>query len=50
MFCLLTGYTPAEVTYAHSDMTEKEVLVAKESVTNALGNKYSVTQSQYVEA
>ena len=49
MFCSLTGYSPDEVTYAPSSLTVGEILVAKESVKNALANKYSVTNSQYVE-
>ena len=50
LFCSLTGYTPDEVSYAPSSMTRGEILVAKESVKNALACKYAVTNSQYVEA
>ena len=49
LFCSLTGYSPDEVTYAPNSLTAGEILVAKESVKNALANKYAVTNSQYVE-
>lgn len=47
LFCLLTGYSPYEINFKPEQMTEKEFEVAKESVDNALKNKYSVTQSKY---
>ena len=47
LFCSLTGYTPDEVSYAPSSLSKGEILVAKESVKNALENKYEVTESQY---
>ena len=46
MFCLLTGYSPYDVSYV-STMDSKMAAVAKESVKNALKNKFSVTNSEY---
>ena len=48
MFCLLTGYSPYDVSYV-STMDSKMAAVAKESVKNALKNKFSVTNSAYTE-
>ncbi len=49
LFCSLTGYSPYEVTYAPNSLTAEEILVAKESVKNALNFKYVVVNSQYVD-
>ena len=49
LFCKLTGYTPDEVPFAPYKLTKGEVLVAKESVKNALRFSYLVTNSQYLE-
>lgn len=49
LFCKLTGYTPDEISFAPSKLTAGEILVAKESVKNALRFNYLVTNSQYVE-
>lgn len=49
LFCKLTGYTPDEITFAPNKLTAGEILVAKESVKNALRFSYLVTNSQYVE-
>lgn len=47
MFCTLTGYMPNEITYHPEEVDEKEFAVIIESVTNALTNPFSVTNSQY---
>ena len=50
MLCTVTGYAPSEVSYVPSGIPASEVAIAKESVQNALNNKFAVTQSQYKTA
>ena len=47
MFCAVTGYSPDEISYSPTDVDEKEEKVAKESVKNALKQKFSITNSKY---
>ena len=47
MFCTLTGYMPNEISYLPPNVDEKEGMVIRESVTNALRNPFAVTSSQY---
>lgn len=49
MFCVLTGYSPSEVLYRPDGIDEKHIAVAKESVENALKQKYSITNSKYTK-
>ena len=47
MFCTVTGYSPSEISYRPNDVDEKAEKVAKESVKNALKQKFAITNSQY---
>jgi hypothetical protein len=46
MFCSLTGYSVDDIAYAPVELDLTAIAVAKESVKNALANKYTVTVSQ----
>lgn len=50
MLCSITGYTPNEISFVPNGISASEVAIAKESVQNALNNKFAVTQSQYKTA
>jgi hypothetical protein len=43
MFCSLTGYTVDDITYVPAGLDEARISIAKDSVRNALANKYEVT-------
>jgi hypothetical protein len=43
MFCSLTGYTVDDITYVPDGLDETRISIAKDSVRNALANKYEVT-------
>jgi hypothetical protein len=43
MFCSLTGYTVDDITYVPDGLDEARISIAKDSVRNALANKYEVT-------
>ncbi len=47
MFCTLTGYMPNEISFLPPNVDEKEGMVIRESVTNALKDPFAVTNSQY---
>ncbi|MBQ7373497.1 MAG: DUF4886 domain-containing protein [Clostridia bacterium] len=49
LFCLLTNCNPHEMTFKLDEMTDGEFEVAKESVANALKQKYSVTNSKFTK-
>jgi hypothetical protein len=43
MFCSLTGYAVDDITYVPGGLDEARISIAKDSVRNALANKYEVT-------
>lgn len=46
--CTVTGDSPDDVNYAPTGLSAEQIAIAKESVSNALKDKFKVTQSTHI--